>query len=79
MQEYSVAALDGCAVQTEEGETLGLLRDVFSNGANDIFVVRGAAREYLIPALKTVVMGVDLAARRITVRLPAGLREVYES
>ncbi len=76
---YRVKDLDGCAVVTESGETLGLLKDVYPTGANDVFVVRGEQREYLVPALKDVVLEIDLAARRILVRLPPGLRDVYES
>jgi len=76
---YPVRDLDGCAVVTEEGETLGELKDVLGTGANDVFVVRTEKREYLIPALKTVVLKIDLEARRITVRLPPGLREIYEA
>ncbi len=76
---YRVNDLDGCAVVTENGETLGTLKDVYPTGANDVFVVRGEEREYLIPALKDVVLEIDLEARRILVRLPPGLRDVYES
>jgi 16S rRNA processing protein RimM len=75
---YRVKDLDGCAVVTESGETLGVLKDVYPTGSNDVFVVRSTDREYLIPALKEVVLSVDTAARRILVRLPAGLREIYE-
>jgi 16S rRNA processing protein RimM len=77
--------LDGCEVVTEDGESLGLLKDVYPTGGNDVFVVRRASadaaseKEYLIPALKDVVLSIDLPARRITVRLPPGLREVYEA
>lgn len=76
---YRVKDLDGCAVVTEIGETLGTLKDVYPTGANDVFVVRSEQREYLIPALKDVVLAIDLEARRILVRLPPGLRDVYEA
>jgi 16S rRNA processing protein RimM len=75
---YKVKDLEGCAVVTTEGETLGVLKDVLPTGANDVFVVAGETHEYLVPALKSVVLGVDLNARRIEVRLPPGFREVYE-
>lgn len=64
---------------TEVGDVLGVLKDVLPTGSNDVFVVRGPLREYLIPALKTVVLSIDLRERRIVVRLPEGLREVYEA
>lgn len=76
---FKVADLDGCAVVTEAGESLGILKDVIGTKANDVFVVVQGEREYLIPALKEVVLDIDLTARRILVRLPAGLRELYEA
>lgn len=74
---WRTAELAGCEVVTEAGETLGQFKDALPSGANDVWVVEGR-REYLLPALKEVILTVDLAARRITVRLPKGLREIYE-
>ncbi|OGR82560.1 MAG: hypothetical protein A2901_05600 [Elusimicrobia bacterium RIFCSPLOWO2_01_FULL_54_10] len=65
-------------METEEGEYLGVLEDVFGTGANDVFVVRNGDREYLIPALKTVVLEVLLSEKKIMVRLPKGLKDIYE-
>ena len=76
---YRVSDLFQCRVVTESGELLGLLVDVYPTKANDVFSVRSATREYLIPALKTVVLKIDLTAREIVVRLPEGLRQVYEN
>ena len=61
---------------TEEGEDLGALVDVLPTGGNDVFVVREGEKEILIPALKSVVLSVDMDKRSITVRLPKGLREI---
>ena len=77
--EYSVKELAGCQVFTDASECLGELKDVLYSGGNDVFVVQGAKREYLIPALKSVVQRIDVAARRIEVVLPPGLREIYET
>lgn len=76
--QYRVSDLARCQVVTESGEVLGRLADVYPTRANDVFVVRGA-REYLIPALKSVVMEINLEACRIVVRMPAGLKEIYEA
>lgn len=75
---YRVQDLDGCRVETVEGEVLGIFKDVITTGSNDIFVVQGT-KEYLIPALKTVVLEINLTERLIKVQLPAGLRDIYES
>lgn len=78
-ESYRVKDLDGCRVETETGEVLGVLKDVYPTGSNDVFAVREGEREILIPALKEVVLRIDLAARLIVVKLPPGLREVYET
>ena len=75
---YRTSDLAGCEVATEAGEILGRLTDVLPSKGNDVWVVVGA-REYLIPALKEVVLKVDLSTRRITVGLPPGLRDIYEA
>jgi len=59
----------------EAGEVLGLFKDVISSKGQDVWMVQGRV-EYLVPALKSVVLNVDLTARKITVRLPPGLREI---
>ena len=75
---FRTADLIGCQVLTEAGEILGVFKDVLDSRAHDIWVVEGR-REYLIPARKEIVMSVDVAAKKILVRLPPGLREVYEA
>jgi 16S rRNA processing protein RimM len=77
-ETFQVKDLDGCEVVTESGESLGVLKDVYPTGANDVFSVREGEREILIPALKSVVLSINVEARRILVRLPPGLREIYE-
>ena len=65
----------GLTVQTEEGRVLGVLHDIIASGAHPIYVVRGA-RELLVPAHPAFLKKVDLAARTITMTLPAGLEEL---
>jgi 16S rRNA processing protein RimM len=57
---------------------LGILADVLPTGGNDVFVVQQGLREMLVPVLPSVVVSVDLSQKRIDVRLPEGLREIYE-
>lgn len=76
--QYYVDDLVGCRVVTEEGRPLGRLAEVFRTGANDVWVVRGdpatgEVSEVLLPALKDVVREVDLAGRRLVVKLLPGL------
>lgn len=61
-------------MQVYEGETLlGTLTQVLQTGANDVYLVKGPKGEICVPALKTVVKNVDVAARRMDVTLPQGL------
>lgn len=63
----------GMEVATEEGHLLGRVREVLANPANDVWVTdRGA----MIPAVRELVVDVDLAGRRALVRdLPGLLQE----
>lgn len=65
----------------------GKIKEVMQPGSNDVYVVGApeapsAAEEkpvadLLVPALKTVIKRVDLAAGRLEVELPPGLYELY--
>lgn len=67
--------LVGLDVVTEEGRALGVLESILTTAAHPVYIVQGE-REWLLPAIPSVVKHVDLEARRITVALPAGLEEV---
>lgn len=64
--EFFVADAVGCAVLAEDGRSLGVVADVFWNGAQDVMIVRGES-EVLIPAIAEFLRTVDVAARRIVV------------
>lgn len=65
--------LEGSEVLTEEGRSLGTLVEVVLNPANDLWVTRDADREVLIPALRDVIVSVDVGAKRVVVRDIPGL------
>jgi 16S rRNA processing protein RimM len=62
----------GLEVVTEEGRSLGRVREVQANPANDLWVTENGA---VIPALRKVVVAVDLAAQRAVIRPIPGLLE----
>jgi 16S rRNA processing protein RimM len=70
---YYVHDLVGLRVEDVDGEALGELADVFSTGSNDVYVVRGARGELLLPALGDVVQQIDVVAGRIVVAIPDGI------
>jgi len=65
--------LVGLAVRGSDGRDLGRIVDVLSTAESDVFVVHGSLGEVLVPATEEIVMGVDLAARVITVEIVPGL------
>ncbi len=71
---YHFQLLD-IAVWTEEGEYLGVLKEILSTGSNDVYVIKdGDKKELLIPALEEVILEVNVPDDRMTVRLLEGLR-----
>jgi 16S rRNA processing protein RimM len=72
--EYLVDQIIGLRAVTVDGEALGVVAEIIVTGANDVYVVRGAGGELLLPAIKQVIIGIDLAAGVMTVKLLEGLR-----
>lgn len=53
----------------ENGGVLGQVDHVFETGANDVLVVKNAAKEHLIPfILEDYILEVDLKKRQMRVR-----------
>jgi len=72
--EYWPFQLEGCAIVTEAGLELGTVAEVIPNPANDLWVaVDEAGTETLVPALRDVIVEVDVDAKRILVRDIPGL------
>ena len=66
---YYTFDIVGLKVQTETGEELGVVTDVIQTGSNDVYVAEQDGRTTLIPALKEVVLRIDLAGGLMLVRL----------
>jgi 16S rRNA processing protein RimM len=65
---YYLADLVGLEVVNGEGEPLGVVQRLFSNGAHDVMELAGCGKATrLLPWVPAVVKKVDLAARRIEV------------
>ena len=66
--------LEGCAILTDTGRTLGVLTEVITNPANDLWVaVDDAGVETLVPVVRELLVEVDVDAKRIVVRDVPGL------
>ncbi|MBR3002305.1 MAG: 16S rRNA processing protein RimM [Clostridia bacterium] len=72
--EYYIVDLLGLDVETEEGEHLGKLEDIYNTGSNDIYVVKDElGKQILLPSIKEVIKKVDLENKKIIVHLLNGL------
>jgi 16S rRNA processing protein RimM len=70
---YYECDLVGLRVQTDQGQPVGVLEQIWELPGNHVFVVRQGAKESLIPAAKQVVTAVDLERRIMTVHMIDGL------
>lgn len=74
--EYFYHQIIGCEVYSDENEMLGVVTEILSPGANDVWVVepeKGKGKQILLPVIDPVVLNVDVASKRITVHLLEGL------
>jgi 16S rRNA processing protein RimM len=60
----------GLEVINKEGVSLGIIKSLIATGSNDVLVVEGGKKRYLIPYLSYVVIDVDLANKKIVVDWP---------
>ena len=74
--EYYWHDLFGMSVVTTAGEPLGVVKDIFATGSNDVYVVRQGRREYMIPALEDVIVKIDLVQRVMTISPFDGLLDL---
>ncbi|MBI5825290.1 MAG: 16S rRNA processing protein RimM [Chloroflexi bacterium] len=69
--KYELIDLD---VVDDNGNALGKLVEILETGANDVYIVRDeSGKEILLPAIPSVILSVDMEARRITTHLIDGL------
>jgi len=77
---YYVSDLIGCEVHEHNGKRIGTVSDVQFTGegiaGTPIVVVDSPEGELLIPLAQEICVRIDIAARRIEVNLPEGLREL---
>jgi len=71
--EFFYYQIEGLTAITVEGKELGRVIEVLPTGANDVYLVQGDDGEILLPALKEVIVRIDLDAGVMVVRVPEGL------
>lgn len=71
--EHYFFELIGMTVESESGQKVGIVTDVLSYPAQDLYVVESAGREILIPAVPAIVRRVDTERRVMVIHALEGL------
>jgi 16S rRNA processing protein RimM len=75
--EFYYHEIIGCEVVNEEGENLGVVKEILTPGANDVWVVkRTKGKDLLLPYIDEVILDVDVKAKRIKVHVMEGLLDL---
>ena len=71
---YFITDLIGIEVYDEDEKLLGNLIDIFTTGSNDVYVVKDElGKQILLPAIGEVIKKVDVANKKMIVKLIPGL------
>ena len=64
--QYYIIDILGLRCETEDGELLGTVKNI-TNLANDVYTIEKGGKEILFPAIKGVVLSVDVANGKMVV------------
>lgn len=67
--------LEGCEVETVEGETLGTVREIMRTGGTEVLLIDGPEKELMVPFAESICVEVDVEKKLIKVDVPEGLLE----
>ncbi|MBP3747793.1 MAG: 16S rRNA processing protein RimM [Ruminococcus sp.] len=71
---YFIQDLIGLEVRDADSDKVyGKITDVMQTGANDVYVIKGDEREYLVPAIADVIISTDVDEGFMTIRPLDGL------
>jgi 16S rRNA processing protein RimM len=71
--EFYYHEVAGFRVETTGGDAIGTIRETFSTGVNDVWVVAQGEREHLLPVIADVVRTIDRPGRRVVIEPMPGL------
>lgn len=72
-EEFFDWQLEGCRVDSVEGEYIGIVRGLMRTGGTENLVVENEGREFLIPFARAICTEVDIEGKKIVADLPDGL------
>ena len=76
--EYFWFELIGLEVYLDTGKYLGIIKEIFPTGSNDVYVVKLNDSEFLIPAIYDVVKKIDLDKGLMIISAMDGLLDLNE-
>ncbi|MBE3570625.1 MAG: ribosome maturation factor RimM [Bacillales bacterium] len=72
--EYYFHQIIGCQVKTEDGDQVGIVTEILTPGANDVWVVKNFdGKEHYIPYIEDIVKKVDIDEKLIIIHPMEGL------
>lgn len=75
--EYFIYDIIGAQVEEGDGNRVGVLKEVLTTGANDVYVVeREDGGELLLPVIKECVLSVDTDNKKVVVNILPGLLDI---
>ena len=74
--EFFWYELLGLHVYLTTGEYLGVLKEIFPTGSNDVYVVKNRGREVLIPAIHQVIKEIDIPRKKMSISPLKGLLDI---
>lgn len=75
--EYFIADLIDCEVFTDTGDRLGLLTEVLTSAANDVYIVKtDKGKDVLLPVIDECILDIDVENKKVTAHIMNGLLDI---
>jgi 16S rRNA processing protein RimM len=74
--EFYYYEIVGFRVRTAQGVDIGTVVETFDTGSHDVWIVRNADREFLIPVIADVVRRIDRQTATVTIEPLDGLLDI---
>jgi 16S rRNA processing protein RimM len=73
--EYYRFEIEGLKAFDDTGKYYGVVEDIIATGSNDVYVVRGDGKEWLVPMIDSIVQSIDLEQGKLIFHCVEGLFE----
>lgn len=73
--EYYRFEIEGLKAFDDTGKYYGVIEEIIATGSNDVYVVHGDGKEWLVPMIDSVVQNIDLEEGKLIFHCVEGLFE----